>query len=170
MCIFGPKRGWIIQAVNLRVHETGHFVFAPFGEFMAAAGSTLAQLIMPCMFLVYFLRRGDGYAVGVMLWWIGKNFWEISVYAGDAQAQVLPLVGGGVHDWYFMLTELGWLQHTQLVAKVIHAIGVVVFGVAMYVLWRNAGGKTEAPAHAGFDPTSANVLRGDRKWDPLHSC
>ena len=57
MCIFGPKRGWIIQAVNLRVHETGHFVFAPFGEFMAAAGSTLAQLIMPCMFLVYFLRQ-----------------------------------------------------------------------------------------------------------------
>jgi hypothetical protein len=48
------------------------------------------------MFLLYFLRRGDGFAVGVMLWWIAKNFWEISVYAGDAQTRVLPLVGGGL--------------------------------------------------------------------------
>lgn len=76
MCIMDPKRGWLIQGVNLGVHETGHFVFAPFGEFMTAAGGTLFQLIMPCMFLLYFLRRGDGFAVGVMLWWIAKNFWR----------------------------------------------------------------------------------------------
>lgn len=141
MCIMDPKRGWLIQGVNLGVHETGHFVFAPFGEFMTAAGGTLFQLIMPCMFLLYFLRRGDGFAVGVILWWIAKNFWEISVYAADAQARVLPLVGGGGHDWYYMLTELGWLQHTQTVAKVIHSTGTLVFCLALYIALRNAGGR-----------------------------
>jgi hypothetical protein len=155
VCIMDLKRGWLIQGVNLGVHETGHFVFAPFGEFMTALGGTLFQLIIPCMFLLYFLRRGDGFAVGVMLWWIAKNFWEISVYAGDAQARVLPLVGGGGHDWYYMLTELGWLQHTQLVAKVIHGIGVVVFGVGMYVGWRNVGGGRGGGFAPGCDTTSA---------------
>jgi len=150
LCMTDPRRGAIIHGVNLGVHETGHFVLAPFGEFTTIAGGTLFQLIMPGMFLVYFLRRGDGYAVGVMMWWIAKNLWEISVYAGDAHARVLPLVVGGGHDWYYMLTELGWLQHAQFVAKVIRAAGLVVFGVAMYVGWRNVGGRARRRVRAGL--------------------
>lgn len=35
-----------------------------------------------------------------MAWvWLGENLLNIARYLGDARAQVLPLVGGGEHDW-----------------------------------------------------------------------
>lgn len=122
-----PDGGSLMDNVDLPIHETGHLVFSPFGDFMQFAGGTLFQLIMPAIFVGYFLRRKDRHSASVALWWVAQNFWNISVYAADARAQELPLVGGGEHDWAYMLGELHWLQHDQRVAKVIWTIGVVVF-------------------------------------------
>lgn len=122
-----PDGGSLMDNVDLPIHETGHLVFSPFGDFMQFAGGTLFQLIMPAIFVGYFLRRKDRHSASVALWWVAQNFWNISVYAADARAQELPLVGGGEHDWAYMLGELHWLRHDQRVAKVIWTIGVVVF-------------------------------------------
>ncbi|HYW09618.1 MAG TPA: hypothetical protein VE913_21830, partial [Longimicrobium sp.] len=37
----------LLDSVDLPIHETGHLVFAPFGEFMGFLGGTLLQLILP---------------------------------------------------------------------------------------------------------------------------
>ena len=54
-----PEAGSLMDSVDLPIHETGHLVFAPFGEFLQFLGGTLFQLIMPTAFVVYFARRRD---------------------------------------------------------------------------------------------------------------
>lgn len=119
-------RGTLLDGVDLAIHETGHLVFGPFGEFLGFAGGTLFQLIMPATFVVYFARRGDEHAASVALWWVGQNCGHIAYYAADARAQALPLVGGGEHDWNYLLGRLGLLARDQAISRAIVCLGVLL--------------------------------------------
>ena len=124
--------GWL-DAVDVAIHETGHLVFSPLGELMHVLGGTLFQFILPSAFVWYFARRGDRHAASVALWWVAQNLWNISVYVQDAQRQELALVGGGEHDWAYLLDAAGLLEHAQLVGGAVRVAGAVVFAVA--ILW-----------------------------------
>jgi hypothetical protein len=126
-----PASGSFLDGIDLAIHETGHLVFAPFGEVIQFAGGTLFQLIVPAVFVGYFARRGDGHAATVPLWWIAQNLWNISVYVRDARTQELPLVGGGEHDWAFLLGHFGVLAHDQGIGRSVHALGTFVWLVAV---------------------------------------
>jgi len=128
-----PDGGSLMDLVDLPIHETGHLVFAPFGEFLQFAGGTLFQLIMPAAFIVYFAKREDSHAASVGLWWVAQNFWNISVYVRDARAQALPLVGGGEHDWAYMLGRLGLLRQDEAIGRAVWFVGAVVYAAA--ILW-----------------------------------
>ena len=123
----------LVDNVNLPIHETGHLVFSPFGELVTALGGTLFQLIVPAVFVGYFLRRRDQFAASVALWWVAENLWNIAVYVADAQEQALPLVGGGEHDWAFILAELDVLQQDARIAAMVRFAGTVLFVIA--ILW-----------------------------------
>lgn len=116
-----------IDSVNLAIHETGHLVFGIFGEFVGVLGGTLFQLIVPLAFVIHFARRGDRFGAGILLWWVGENCWNIAGYVRDARAQELPLVGGGGHDWHYLLSRIGLLAHDREVGTMIFVIGVFVF-------------------------------------------
>lgn len=131
ICLVGPNTGRLLDGVDLAIHESGHIVFSPFGEMVTALGGTLFQLIIPASFVIYFWRRGDRYAAGFALWWVAQNLWNISVYVGDARAQDLPLVGGGEHDWTYLLGEAGWLARDAALARAVHAAGVVTYLIAL---------------------------------------
>lgn len=126
-----PSPDSFLHGVDLAIHETGHLVFAPFGETVGFLGGTLAQLLMPAAFLAYFWRRGDRHAATVPLWWLAQNCWDISVYVADARAQELPLVGGGEHDWAYLLGAAGWLSHDQGIARAFHFVGVMLYLIAV---------------------------------------
>jgi len=126
-----PESGSFLDGIDLAIHETGHLVFGPFGEVIGFAGGTLFQLIVPATFVLYFAKRGDRHAATVALWWIAQNLWNISVYVRDARAQELPLVGGGEHDWAYLLGRFGLLAHDQGVGRAVHAIGTIVCIVAI---------------------------------------
>ena len=126
-----PEAGSLMDSVDLPIHETGHLVFAPFGEFLQFLGGTLFQLIMPTAFVVYFAHRRDAHAASVALWWVAQNFWNISVYIADARSENLPLVGGGEHDWAFLLTRLGWLKFDHVIARDAWFLGVLAYIVAI---------------------------------------
>lgn len=126
-----PNGGSLMDSVDLPIHETGHLVFAPLGEFMQFLGGTLFQLIMPAAFVVYFARRNDRHAASIALWWVAQNFWNISVYARDARARELPLVGGGEHDWAYLLGRLGWLPHDQTIGHDLWFAGVSLYVIAI---------------------------------------
>ena len=122
-----PSSWSFLDPVDLAIHETGHIVFTPLGRTMHFLGGTLFQLIVPSAFVIEFVRRGDRHAASVCLWWVAQNCWNVSVYAADARAQRLPLVGGGVHDWNWLLRRAGWLAKDQEISRAIHALGVIIF-------------------------------------------
>lgn len=125
-----PGHYGLFDYVDLGIHETGHIVFGPFGEFIGALGGTLLQLLFPLCFVWYFWRRGDRHAATVAGWWVAQNFWNVAVYVQDAQAEELPLVGGGVHDWAYLLGELGLLEHDHFMGQLVRFIGILIFAYA----------------------------------------
>lgn len=122
--------GWL-DAVDLAIHEAGHLLFAPFGDVLRVLGGTLLQLLLPAAFVGYFTRRRDAHAASVALWWVAQSLWNVSVYVGDARAQELPLVGGGEHDWGYLLGQFGVLRYDATISAAIRVTGAVVFGYAV---------------------------------------
>lgn len=141
-----PDGYHFLDAVDLPIHETGHLVFAWGGEVITALGGTLFQLIVPAAFAVYFGLRRDWHAATVPVWWIGQNGWNIARYVADARAQELPLVGGGEHDWAFLLSEWDLLgQDTAIAGKIrVVAFGLMT-GAALVGWWRVRRGGPAAP-------------------------
>ncbi|MGH7579947.1 MAG: hypothetical protein ACREM9_07230 [Gemmatimonadales bacterium] len=135
-CLRTPGDYRWLDSLDLAIHETGHLVFAFGGEFLTLLGGTLFQLLVPAAFVVALWRQGDHHGATVPLWWLGQNCWNISVYAKDARAEQLPLVGGGEHDWALMLGRLGWLDRDQAIGGVVFLLGVLLYGVAIVAGWR----------------------------------
>lgn len=140
--ITNPGTFRLIDNVDLAIHEAGHVFFNPFGEFMEFLGGTLLQLIVPVSFFGYFLHRGDRFAAAILLWWLAQNCWNISVYIRDARSQLLPLVGGGEHDWAYLLRRMGWLEMDQGIGQLVFAIGVIVFVASIGASVFNLGARS----------------------------
>ncbi len=141
--ILTPGHYSIIDSVDLAIHEAGHVFFGPFGEFVGFLGGTLFQLIVPLTFFGYFVHRRNWYAGSVLLWWMAQNLWNISVYVKDARALELPLVGGGEHDWAYLLGELGLLHRDQGIGNAIFAAGMLIFIVSVALGFLRASDKPE---------------------------
>jgi len=92
----------LLDNIDLVIHEAGHFFFMLFGKFIYTLGGTLMQIILPSIIAGYFFRNNYRTGVQFGLLWLGQNFINISVYAADAQARKLPLLGGKkvYHDWH----------------------------------------------------------------------
>ena len=151
LCLRAPEERRLLDGVNLAIHETGHLVFAPFGEWMGFLGGTLLQLIFPVAFAARFFRRGEHFAASVCLWWLAQNCWNISVYIADARAQELPLVGGGEHDWFYLLSDAGMLQSDLRISAIVRGTGVMIYLVALGIgaiaaMQRKPAGDADAEA------------------------
>jgi len=123
---------WIDNA-DLVIHEAGHFFFMFFGKFIYTAGGTLMQIILPSLIAWYFFRNGYRTGAQFSLLWLGQNFINISVYAADARAQRLPLLGGNkvYHDWHYLLGELNILQLDSEVGYFFFGIAIIVFIITL---------------------------------------
>jgi hypothetical protein len=120
-----PEYQDIFKGLNLGIHELGHYVFAPGGEFLHVAGGTLFQCLVPIGSMFMFLRQRDYFAIAVAWGWLATNFYDVAVYAADARSMALPLVSPGapggdiIHDWNFMLENLGWLRFDHVIGQFI---------------------------------------------------
>ncbi|HEY6627217.1 MAG TPA: hypothetical protein VIZ21_09690 [Ignavibacteriaceae bacterium] len=123
----------LLDNIDLVIHEAGHFFFIPFGKFIYTLGGTLMQIILPSIIAGYFFRNNYRTGVQFGLLWLGQNFINISVYAADAQARRLPLLGGNkvYHDWHYLLGEVGILQYDYIVGYTFLGIAIIVFVVAV---------------------------------------
>ena len=54
------------DGINLGIHELGHYVFAPFGDFLHVAGGSILQCAIPVICFATFWRQGHYFALGVM--------------------------------------------------------------------------------------------------------
>jgi len=127
-CAYDPYQWHLIDGVNLVIHEAGHIVFMPFGEFVMIAGGSLFQVIIPLAFVLYFFKKGDVYSAALVMFWVGESVLNVSVYAGDAVSLQLPLLGGqdSVHDWNYMLERLGLLNSTAAIAGALRLLGTLI--------------------------------------------
>lgn len=124
-----------IDNVNLVIHEAGHLIlFTPvFGQFISVLGGSLFQVLIPLIFTMAFFLQKEFFSGSIVLFWVGQNLINVSVYAGDAIKMDLPLLGGDnvIHDWHFILNYLGLLQHTDQIALGIFSVGVCVLFLAL---------------------------------------
>jgi hypothetical protein len=125
---------WIDNA-DLVIHEAGHFFFMFFGKFIYTAGGSLMQILLPGLLVWYFLSNSYKTGIQVCLLWLGQNFVNVSVYAADARAQLLPLLGGNkvYHDWHYMLGELNILRYDAEVGYFIFGAAILTFIIALLV-------------------------------------
>jgi hypothetical protein len=135
ICLRTPGTYRWLDSLDLAVHETGHLVFAPGGEILGVLGGTLMQLLVPAALMVALWKHGDRHGATVPLWWLGQNCWNISVYIRDARLQELPLVGGGEHDWAFLLGQWGWLEKDQTLGGAVYLAGVLLYLISIAGGW-----------------------------------
>ena len=128
---YAPMNGSFLDTVDLPIHETGHLLFRPFGEFMMVAGGSLFQVIMPAIFVGYFVWNEKYYSAAIVLLWVGQSILNVFVYAADAVVMQLVLTSGmtgsegSFHDWNYLLTATNLINSTKTVAGLIRFLGTL---------------------------------------------
>ena len=137
---------FLFGAATFGVHELGHVVFAPLGQFLGFAGGSIAQILAPMgvgAAFLYWQRDGepqrDYFAFSVAGFWLAFSLYNLATYVGDARRQLLPLLGlssDPQHDWAYLLGQLGLLQHDLRIAGLIRLVAFVV-GLAslLFAAW-----------------------------------
>ena len=147
---YDPIQGSFLDNVDLPIHETGHLLFRPFGEFMMVAGGSLFQVIMPLVFVGYFAWRRQFYSAAIVALWVGQSVINVYVYAADAVVMQLVLTSGftgsegSFHDWNYLLTATGLLGSTKIVAGIIRVLGtlIIIGGGASAIYYSFSGDET----------------------------
>jgi hypothetical protein len=124
-----------IHGVNLVFHEAGHVIFGFFGEFVAALGGSLNQVLIPLIATIAFLRTRQRASAAVALFWTGQSITDVAIYAADGRARALPLLAEGlIHDWSYILGRLGLLGWAETVGRLLFAAGVLTMLAAILFL------------------------------------
>ena len=122
------------------IHELGHVIFRPFGEFTSIAGGSFSQVAFPMIGAVMLLYSRDYFGVAVLGCWESFSLYNLATYIGDAQVQVLPLlsIGGGdaFHDWEYLLVKFGMLEQATKIAGMVRFIGFLVLVASLWLgIW-----------------------------------
>lgn len=114
-----------VDGANLLFHEAGHIVLSPFGDWLQFLGGTFGQLAFPVATCWYFWRQEKTFEAAICAFWAGENLMNIAHYMADAKAQVMPLVGGGIHDWGWIFGRLGWLDSAERLGDFLHFLAAL---------------------------------------------
>lgn len=115
---------WIVDTINLFIHEAGHFFFRPFGMWVHIIAGSFFQCLIPGLLLLVTWRQ-NVHQIALPAFWLGENLVNVSVYIRDAPFRQLKLIGKGlIHDWNWLLTgNLGAAE----------PLGVMVFGIGVLI-------------------------------------
>src|SRR5579864_7916653 len=133
----------MIDLVLIPIHEGGHLLFRFFGEFVSIAGGTLMQLGVPLMLATYFAFQRHVQGTAFCAFFFFEQFLPISTYMADARAQELPLLTVGdsdyvIHDWNYLFTHLGVLEHDTQIAEAVRVLGWIgMLGTVGWMTWRS---------------------------------
>jgi len=119
----------LLDHFNLLIHEGGHGIFKIFGDFIYTLGGTLMQIILPSLFIFYYIKNRKKIGAQISFIWLGQNFLNISIYAGDAFDRKLPLLGGNkvYHDWTHLLNQTGLILYAKETGMFFFALGIIAF-------------------------------------------
>ncbi len=128
-----PEHWDLLDDVNLAIHEAGHVFFQPLGDTLVVLGGSLLQVMVPLLFVAYFLRQREPFSAAVVGAWLATSLANVALYIGDARAQDLPLLGGEnvIHDWWYLLTEWDMLSRDHAIAGWVRIAAALSFVVAV---------------------------------------
>jgi hypothetical protein len=134
----GEIGGSFMHNILLPIHEAGHVLFRPFGEFMMILGGSLFQLALPfAIGAAFILKHRDNFGAAVGMWWASVSLVDLSPYIYDALHPQLTLLGGGTgandgpHDWMYLLITLGQIDNAQRWGAFVHACGGLLMVAAL---------------------------------------
>jgi hypothetical protein len=142
----------VFGGLTLAVHEGGHLLFGPFGEWVMVAGGSFTQIAAPMVAAGLLLRQRDRYGVAVVGTWIAYSLTNLAEYIGDARAMALQLVGFSddpIHDWHYLLESMHMLAYDTRLALLVRDLAWVVLlasvALAAMVLSRQGRQRAEPP-------------------------
>ena len=103
---------------------------------MMIAGGSLFQVIVPLVFVGYFVWQRSFYSAAIVAMWVGQSILNVWIYASDAVVMQLVLTSGftgsegSFHDWNYMLDHFGMLGSTKTVAGILRFAGTAVIAIA----------------------------------------
>ena len=130
---------WVIDTIDLFIHEGGHFFFSFMGRMIYFMGGSLMQMVLPSLAIYVFLKSSLRSLIGT-LYWLGHNMINVSVYIGDAPFRRLPLLGGdnSIHDWNWIFNHTGMMDSAETISGIVLILGVIAccgaVGTAIYFL------------------------------------
>lgn len=133
-----PEYTSIFGGINLGIHELGHLLFYPFGEFISVLGGSLFQVLVPVLSFWIFLRQEDYFALSLSACWLGTSLFNLALYIGDAGEMALPLVSpfAGeeiIHDWNYLLSRAGLLSLDNFLSFIVKIFAI--FFMLSGILW-----------------------------------
>ena len=130
-----PRVGWL----NFGIHELGHYLFMPLGEFMSFLGGSLTQCLVPIGSFFMFYRQRDWFAMAFCFGWLSTNLYYVATYIDDARSQSLPILTEGQHDWAYLLGRMDLLQSDHLLATITRFFAftsmLVFITIGFYQIW-----------------------------------
>ena len=96
---------WLLDTMNLFIHEAGHFFIRPFGMWIYIFGGSFVQCFLPLTLAVVTWRQSPE-QVSFPAFWFGENLINVSYYIKDAPDKHLRLLAAGlIHDWNWLLSD-----------------------------------------------------------------
>ena len=132
-----------LDGVNLLFHEAGHVLLGFLGETIHVLGGTIGQLFFPVACAVHFYSRRQSFETAICTVWLAESAMYVAHYLGDARAQALPLVGGHIHDWHWLLSRAGLLEHCESIAATLHGLASTLAVASLLWAWRAATARDE---------------------------
>jgi hypothetical protein len=123
---------WVMDTINLFIHEAGHLFLRPFGMFLHILGGSLVQVALPAALLVVTWRQNIG-QIGYAGFWVGQSMINVSVYIQDAPVRKLRLIARGlIHDWAWLLN--GNLEWAAPLAGMVYWTGILLCAASIAAL------------------------------------
>ena len=141
--LFDPEYSSVFSALTFGLHELGHVLFTPRGEFLMVLGGSLTQILAPLTTAILFLRQREYFGFSVAGSWLCFSLYNLATYVGDARAMNLPLLSlsdDPLHDWNYLLNRVGLLTWDQQLAQILRLTGAAVWITSIlwgaWLLWR----------------------------------
>jgi hypothetical protein len=120
---------FVLDWVNLFIHEAGHFVFRIFGQWMHMVGGSAFQVLVPLALAIVSFRQNPPHAA-LPLFWTGESMVNVSVYIADAPYKQLKLIAKGLlHDWNWLLADN--LEAAGPLSTAVFGLGILLCAVAL---------------------------------------
>jgi len=119
-----PLPVFLLDIINLFIHEAGHFLLRPFGRWVSVFGGSFMQVFLPGALLAVTWRQKPGQAP-FPAFWLGESLVNASIYIADAPYRKLRLIASGLtHDWYWLLED--HLEAAEPLAWAVFGAGVLI--------------------------------------------